>query len=189
MPSPKRQVLPNFGKSAAEFQRLKDNLLLYAGNEAVNFFKDGFTRKGFIDKGNKPWKERKKTKGKKKPKGTLMNVSGRLKNSIRVTNRNIDTVAIGTDVPYAEVHNEGSREYIRVMGYTRTASKKVKVQGPLRKGGKRTKVKTKGVTHKVKTYEYRQNIPIRQFIGESDLLMRRLEKNLENTLDNFIDNL
>lgn len=192
MPKPKRSEFPDFANTKGELGRLQENFLLYAGNTAVNFFQDSFRRKGFVNKGNTAWKDRKPPKGKKKAKGSLLMVTGRLKNSIRITEMGKDEVRIGTDVPYAEVHNEGSRKLVSIKPHKRQNIIRAKVRGGYAGTAKKSKAKTielLGKRGNVKGYQYKQNIPKRQFIGESDFLLQRIEKNLDKALDTFIDNI
>jgi phage gpG-like protein len=83
-----------------------------AGVLAVNHFKQSFIKGGFTDNGFEAWKIPKRKKGKnaeKTRKGTRATLvkSGTLKRSIRVTKTSGFDIAIGSDLPYAQVHNEG----------------------------------------------------------------------------------
>lgn len=158
--------LYNMGKysklDAGYVQRLNRMQKLYrtfpnaAGIEAVNFSKKRFIRKNWVDKTTEPWKKRKK-----KAPGSLMvgKGSGRLKRSIRKIKVTRNSVTIGTDVPYAQIHNEGGtiKATANVRAHTRT-----------RKG---RKSRVRKHTRKMNT-----KIPQRQFIGESALLMHRIER-------------
>ena len=74
-----------------------------AGVVAVNFSKERFVKKDWLDGNSREvWKKRKKA-----DKGSLMVRSGRLKRSIRKISEGDYFVYVGTDVPYAKVHNEG----------------------------------------------------------------------------------
>ena len=76
------------------------------GNIAVKFFQDNFRREGFLDNSINKWKRR-KYKPRGKSKGQLQ-VSGRLKRSIKRLSTTFGRIAIGTrGVPYASIHNEG----------------------------------------------------------------------------------
>lgn len=186
MPKPRRQEFPDFKQGITEFKRLKSNFLIYAGNTAVNFFQDRFRQKGFIDTAYQPWADRKPPKGKKKARGSLMVVTGRLKNSIKRGQTTADSVSVGTDVPYAKPLNEGSRELVSVKPHKRQAIRKTKVKGSYNGTANKQKTKTidlLGSRHNVKGYTRKNNLPKRQFIGESNLLMRRLEANLIRALE------
>jgi phage gpG-like protein len=189
MPKPRRKEFPDFKEGITEFKRLKANFLVYAGNTAVNFFQDRFRQKGWIDEAYQPWQDRKPPKGKKKPRGSLMVVTGRLKNSIKRGQVTPDGVTVGTDVPYAKALNEGSRELVSVKPHKRQAIRKVKVKGSFTGTANKQRTKTidlLGARHNVKGFTRKNNTPKRQFIGESNLLMRRLEANLIRSLEQTI---
>lgn len=46
----RRIEFPDFKRTATDWQRFKNYLLLYVGNTAVNYFQGSFARKGFIGK-------------------------------------------------------------------------------------------------------------------------------------------
>ena len=81
--------------------------------------------------------------------------SGRLRRSIRTTHVDRDSAAIGTDVEYAQAHNDGFRGRVNQ-----------RVRSHYRKG------------RKVKSFKrtINQNIPQRQFIGNSAVLDRRIHR-------------
>jgi phage gpG-like protein len=109
-------------KMPEQIRRELLTLPIEAGNIAVNHFKEKFTG------GNQHWEgaawEKRKPRGHRRKDGTFVAAkarrsdqrnllvgkgSGRLKKSIRITSATADSVGIGSDVPYAEVHNEGLR--------------------------------------------------------------------------------
>ena len=188
MPSPRREEFPRFTRTMADLRRLQTNLYKYQANIAVNFFKDSFRRKGFIDTSYSRWKGRKEPKSKKKPRGTLMVVSGRLRNSIRTLEIMTDGIRIGTDVPYAEVHNDGSDKEVTVKEHTRVSTRKAKIRGGYSGTARKTRAKTirlRGAEHTVKSHSYKQNIPQREFIGDSEVLFQRIEKHTLDALETF----
>ena len=130
-----------------------------AAIEAERFFKQRFIRKNWLDQSPEPWEPRKR-----KAPGSLMigKGSGRLKKSIRRINVTRNSVTIGTDVPYAQIHNEGG-----------TINKIVTVKAHSRK--------RKGRSENVKSHRRKMNItmPKRQFIGESKMLLHRIERMVE----------
>lgn len=155
---------------------------------AVNFVKERFRAQNWVDSTTKPWPRRKsKTWGRKTPrnKGRAVLVdTGRLRRSIRKIKADAESVIIGTDVEYAQVHNEGFRGKI-----TQTVNQHTRNRYGREKRGrgvysvKTKKELTKSVTvvkgvSKVGTYTrtIRQNIPKRQFIGQSAVLNRQIER-------------
>lgn len=130
------------------------------GNEGVNFALDNFKRQAFLGNTAEPWRRRKNpTKWGQAPKRNgraILVDSGRLRRSIRITSMSKNEVRIGTDVPYAKVHNEGLR-----IGQIQT------VKGFTRKNGQDVKAHTRRVN---------QRIPKRQFLGSSPFLTRKIER-------------
>lgn len=127
---------------------------------AVNFSKERFIRKNWVDRSRKPWKKRLR-----KDRGSLMVRIGRLKRSIRKLKVTRNYIIIGTDVPYARIHNEGG-----------TIKKNARVREHKRK--------RKGRVSTVKAHTRKMNItlPPRQFIGESAVLARRIERQVERDI-------
>ncbi len=75
------------------------------GVTAVVFFKENFTRKGFVDGTLVKWKAR-KVYLKKSGRGILMK-TGALRRSIRIIQASANKVTVGTMLVYAQIHNEG----------------------------------------------------------------------------------
>ncbi|MEH0154665.1 phage virion morphogenesis protein [Limibacter armeniacum] len=147
------------------------------GVTAVSFYKQSFKRKGFIDRGYQRWKPTKKDEkgrwgktGKKKNLTTLVQ-SGRLRRSIRIVSKSRDSVTVGTDVPYARIHNEGFKGTVqqRIKGTT--------VREHTRRGSKVKAHKRSGHSRTIK-----QNIPKRQFMGASAFLGKRIQRQIEETI-------
>lgn len=154
----------NFILKLNQLQKLQRNFPNMAAIEAVNFSKERFVRKNWVDKSREAWEKRQK-----KDKGSLMVKSGRLKRSIRKLAVTRNSVTIGTDVPYAEIHNEGG---------TINSSEKVRTHSRKRKGR----------THTVQAHMRKRKVdmPERRFIGESAVLMRRLERLVEKELKDIL---
>lgn len=137
-----------------------------AGIIAVQFSKDRFRQKNWVGKTQQSWTPRKRKKS-----GSILVKSGRLKRSIRKISEGKYYVLIGTDVPYAKIHNEGGviKKTARVRAHSRT-----------RKG--------RNQPIKIKAHSRNMNIkiPKRQFMGESAVLIRRLENHLYEQVTNEI---
>ncbi|PCH69406.1 MAG: hypothetical protein COC06_07625 [Bacteroidales bacterium] len=162
-------------KETLAFTRKLDKLtLLYprlpkmAGVVAVNFFKNRFRTQDWIDNTSHPWEGRKRKSSTKR--GILVN-SGRLKRSIRITRSTYNSIWIGTDVPYAQIHNEGGR----VKGTARVSAHNRKAFTRRRKGRKETVQ-----AHAVKAHARKVNfiMPRRQFMGTSAVLDKKIERTL-----------
>ena len=164
------------------FNKLKRLSQLYrkfpemAAIEAVNFSKERFVRKNWVDKTVTAWKARKpspewhsEAQKKAAARGSLMVKSGRLKRSIRKIKVTRNSVTIGTDVPYAEPHNEGAviNQTINVRTHSR---------------------KRKGRSETVKAHRRKRKItlPERRFIGESALLLRRVERMVQREINDIL---
>lgn len=136
------------------------------GEEAVNFSLDNFEKQGFQGENFQGWPKRKNpTKWGKKDETdrALLVKTGKLRRSIRVSKIAEDKVSItagGADVPYARAHNEGFHG---------------QVQQNVREHYRRTR-KLGQVKVKAHQRTINQNIPRRQFIGESQILNDRITK-------------
>lgn len=130
---------------------------------AVNFSKERFIRKNWVNTSRKAWPKRKEGR---KGRGSLMVRTGRLKRSIRKIRVTNQYILIGTDVPYAKVHNEGGKveKSVTVREHQRRITRG-------RKGGRAT---VKSHKRNVKL-----TVPKRQFIGQSAVLRRRIERLIE----------
>ena len=132
--------------------------------EAVNFSKERFVQKNWVDRSRVAWKKRER-----KDRGSLMTKSGRLKRSIRKLSYTRNSVTIGTDVPYAEAHNEGAviNQSVNIKSHTRTR---------------------KGRESRVKAHKRRRiiKLPKRQFIGESAILLRRIERLVQREITEIL---
>jgi len=77
------------------------------GNEAVNFYLDKFEQQGWQgNNGLQKWRQRQRETKKSQGKPVLV-ASGALRRSIRITSIMTNAVHIGTNMPYARVHNDG----------------------------------------------------------------------------------
>lgn len=136
---------------------------------AVNFSKERFTRRNWVGTSRKPWAKRKDQSA----RGSLMNVTGRTKRSIRKIKIGREYIVVGADAPGAELHNEGG-----------TINKTVTVREHSRKITRGTR----GGRATVGSHQRKMNLtmPQRQFMGESAVLARRLERMIEKDLKNAL---
>ncbi|AZA90932.1 Mu-like prophage protein gpG [Chryseobacterium nakagawai] len=148
---------------------------------AVNFSKERFVQKNWADRNREAWAPRKR-----RARGSILVRSARLKRSIRKIAQGSYYVFIGTDVPYAQIHNEGGNinKTVRIKAHTRRTS-------PRRTRDSRGRYQRNeggGSTQNVRAHTRRMNftMPKRQFLGESALLNRRIERFLSRELDNEI---
>ena len=136
---------------------------------AVNFSKQRFVQQNWHDTTPEPWKprSRKRRGGERRQSGAILVDSGRLKRSIRVISADSNRVIIGTDVPYAEMHNEGLDGEVTVRQHTRRSRK--------------------GRLYTVKAHKRRVHMPQRRFLGESQALATQLEELMIKELKNAIE--
>ena len=81
------------------------NFITIMGVEAVNHYKKSFRDGGFTDRTLRTWPQR---KGGNDGRAVLVK-SGDLRRSIKVKRKTLKSVTIGSDLPYAPVHNDGLR--------------------------------------------------------------------------------
>ena len=98
-----RKIATHLKKFEAEINSMVNTM----GVMAKNHFTANFRKQGFEDETVIPWQPRKKRE--RAGRGILIK-SGRLRRSISFRKKGKWSVVIGTDVPYAKVHNEGSRK-------------------------------------------------------------------------------
>lgn len=146
-------------KEALVLQNAYRKVLARCGATAVNFSKERFIRKNWVDRSPEAWKKTDKKKG-----STLVS-TGQLKRSIRIKSISGNKIIIATDIPYAQIHNEGG---------TITSIANVKAHNRVSMKGKKSNVKA----HKRKM---NTTIPKRQFIGPSAILERRIERTINAT--------
>ena len=148
-----------------------------AGVIAVNFSNDRFRFKNWIDKTAEKWQARKRPN-----RGSLLLRTGRLKSSIRKIASGDYYVVVGTDVPYAQLHNEGGtvNKVAQVKAYTRKVV--IRQRSVNRRGNATTRVIGSKI---VRAHNRKMNLtmPKRQFLGESELLMRRIEMHINRELN------
>lgn len=152
-----------------------------AATLAVNFSKDRFRAQNWVDNTTQPWKKRKPMRWgrRERPARAILVDSGRLKRSIRKILVSAEVVIIGTDVPYARVHNEGFHGKVtqKVAAHNRTLIVGGK-RGRDDRGRyiKKSDRKERVVAVKAYTRTIRLHIPKRQFIGTSAILDTQLQR-------------
>jgi phage virion morphogenesis protein len=136
------------------------------GGTAVSWFKQNFRRQGFPEGSGRfeKWPPRKPGASRDKGRNILVD-TGNLKRSIRLETATKQQVKVSTDVPYAEIHNQGGR--INTTAQVRAHTRRT------RRG--RTQVQA----HKRKMDI---TMPQRQFMGNSQALNKRLRKMITQEL-------
>jgi phage gpG-like protein len=140
--------ISEFAKRIQKLDALYPRLPNIAATLAVQFSKDRFREQAWADVRTEPWKKRKEIgAARRRNQGRAILVkSGRLKRSIRKIRTTPTLAVISTDVPYAAAHNYGFRG--SVTGKSSTG----------------------------KTFTRHMTLPRRQFLGESMVLARRIER-------------
>lgn len=142
---------------------------------SVNFTKERFVKKNWVDTIETPWKKTKKLKG-----STLLK-SGRLKRSIRKIHVGADYVIIGTDVPYARIHNDGGT--IEGTEQVRSHQRRAHKRKAHTRSNKRIKA---GIVraHTVKSYKrtFKRTYIQRRFIGQSQYLTNQLSDMIQTEI-------
>jgi phage gpG-like protein len=167
---------PDYIQKLNRLRKLYEKFPNMAAIEAVNFSKERFVRKNWVNKTPEPWKKPKPVPAWvpnewRKKGGSLLigKGSGRLKRSIRKIKVTQNSVTIGTDVPYAQIHNEGGtiKQNVTIKAHSR---------------------QRKGRTERVKEYKRKRafKIPQRQFIGESAILLRRIERMVQREMTEIL---
>lgn len=145
---------------------------------AVNFSKERLRDQAWLDETKHPWKPRKKPRrGGKKRSQTLLVDTGRLKKSIRKISADANRIVIGTDVPYASIHNYGGAITGTFKVRTHTVKAHRRRAHARVRAGRTEKIKAQTVkTHIVAAHMRKVNtrIPQRQFLGDSYTLRRRI---------------
>ena len=86
-------------------QKSLNNFVVEMGTDAKNHFVKSFRNQGFEDKSIVKWKPRKRLEqGRSR---AILVKSGDLRRSIRVINKSHRSITLGSDLPYAQIHNDG----------------------------------------------------------------------------------
>ncbi|MGJ1366031.1 phage virion morphogenesis protein [Sphingobacterium spiritivorum] len=168
-----------FKRQMEAFRTFKSNYPRFVGNIAVNFYKDSFTRQGWIsDSRLERWKKRKYENRKKSRRGILIK-SGALRRSIRVLRVGLGYVVVGSPLPYAKIHNEGGR--IRAVQNIGSFRRRYRRTGRGRQASV-TSVIVKAHKRRVNTV-----IPKRQYMGPSEFVNKRILMKSEYELKRILN--
>lgn len=175
--------MDDFGRQFERFyQNTKETLRsfpLVAASIAVNFFQDSFKKQAWVDQRAEKWAKRKDQTKKNKGRAILV-LTGRLKRSIRIKRATWSMIEINSDVPYAVAHNDGVKGVQYVRPGKRNATRKVKVKGSYTALGSEKKkarsMRILGSRHNTKAYARKQNIPRRRFMGNSQTLNKKIDR-------------
>ncbi len=171
----------DFTRRLDRLEQVYRRLPRLVGTMAVAFSKERFRAQNWVDTHTTPWPKRRE--GRKRRIRAILVKTGALKRSVRVTRTGADYVAIGSDIPYAQAHNEGFRGRVQqqVRSHKRRLTKFGVVRGRTLK--KRSNIEYGRVqtgTTIVSEHQrvINQNLPQRQFLGESAVLERQLQRQI-----------
>jgi phage gpG-like protein len=151
--------------------RAIDRLPARIATEAVNFSKARFVKQNWHDESPLPWPPRKRARrgSRARQRGAVLVDSGRLKRSIRVISASPERIVIGTDVQYAQIHNDGLDAVKPVKAHSRRSRK--------------------GNIHTVRAHSRKVKMPQRRFIGESAELARKIENLITGEITRAVNEL
>lgn len=175
--------------------KIKETVLrlpLVVGNAAVNWTIDSFRVQGFrtVSTIGTAWQQRRDT-GRKSQGRAILIQSGRLRRSIRILSLGVGSVSIGSDLPYAAVHNEGLT--IHRTGGTRvihfkSVSQNIATHKLKGKFSKRSKA---DYAQKVEIGPHDVPMPRRQFMptsaSESPIFVKEMEAVITRELKPFFN--
>ena len=145
------------------------------GRIALEHFDNSFRNQGFTDTTLQTWKKTKSGKTNtfgRKPHHAILIGTGRLRRGNRMAAITDRMVRIVNDVPYAQAHNEGVHETVRVSTHTRevsTFSYNIRTRSRNKKPvGKREVI--------VQAHNRRMNLPRRRFMGTSRMMNKEIEQ-------------
>ncbi len=177
--------LLDFTRKMNELEKIYRRIPTLVGTFAVSFSKQRFRDQAWVNHRTEPWKPRRKASwGKKERKGRAILVeTGKLRRSVRIVRKTQDYVIIGSDLPYAEIHNTGGwiRETVTIKEHSRNLTKLGVIKGKeLKKSTKIEIGRVKTGETKVKEHTRKINffIPRRQFLGESAILEKQLNRQI-----------
>ena len=153
------------------------------GAEVLESIDQNFRSESFF---GQAWEPRKVEKG--NDGRAILVQTGRLRRSFKLENSGL-TITIFTDVPYAEIHNEGGiiSGTANVAEYTRNQYEMNEVSKPGSKKEKWKKETTGSHTVRAHTREVNLTIPQRQFMGEHPELDNRIKTLLVNEISPIFD--
>lgn len=151
--------IPDFLAMAKE---IENEIVTFASEEGVAFFKKSFDNEGFTDIGLEKWVKTKETTPFK-----ILEKTGSLQDSIHVVDASIEQITFVSDTEYSEIHNEGGRIYIPITDKSR------KFFWFMFKKTGAEKWKWMALT---KDQQFSFIMPPRKFMGESITLMNFLDR-------------
>lgn len=195
---------PDFKNIRSRLKQAMLSIPYKAGVIMVAYSKDRFKYQNWQDTYPEPWQRRSKKGGWSNKGKTANNAgrailvqSGRLRRSIRIINTTGNSVTIGSDVPYAAIHNNGGMVNTtqRIRAHVRINSRRDQtgITGATeitnKKGISRTNIKwgktATGISHVSEhTRKMSYRMPRRRFMGESKYLSMQISRMIAAELNN-----
>lgn len=174
-----------FDKKLQDLARAYKALPRQISITAVVFFKENFREQAWRDRGAQKWKPRRTNAGRKSDTRAVLVKSGRLRRSIRAVSVTSKRIAIGTDVPYAQQHNEGFTGTVtqNIPAHTRQAHSR---KEHTRAGRKVEAGTVQAHTVKAYTRRFRVHTPKRQSMGHSAFLNSEVATLIKKSLDQVL---
>lgn len=164
------------------------------GTDAKNHFVKSFRNQGFEDQTIQRWQSRKRTSYRTRSgrvvddtNRAILVKSGDLRRSVRIISKGYRSIVLGSDLPYAQIHNDGGiidKSESRNLMYYREIATNIQSRNTLKRfastTGRRKATHAMEVTigaHKIK-------MPKRQFIGHSRKLIDQLRMKLDKRIQN-----
>ena len=169
--------LPDAGKLRKQLQELYRQAPRACAQIAVNHIEMNFELGGFVDKTLRRWPKRRAMEAGGK-RGLLIGRTHRLAHSLRVLSTSPTGFTVGTDVPYAAIHNSGGtirvtpkmRGYFWAMCKQATGARALRKDGTLRATTKNRALNEEAEMWKRMALAKVLKVPKRQFIGPSQKL-------------------
>lgn len=152
---------------------------------AENFSKERFVQQNWLDKSPEPWKPLKRRR--KKKNQHILVYTGRLKKSVHKIKVSDKQIIIGSDVPYAQIHNDGGNINATVSVKSHTRNPHTRRTHTRLRNGRKEVIKEHTVReYVVKKHSRKMNItiPQRQFLGNSYTLEQRIMNHIINRFTN-----
>lgn len=168
-------------------QEVIKNILSDIKVELLDLFDQNFEKKSFF---NKSWKKRQF-----EDRGSLMNTTGALRNSLKGTTSN-NSVTFSSNVPYAGIHNEGGKIKVTAQMKSFFWAKYYENNGKIKtkKNGTRSNSKRNvDLTAKAQFWQSMAlkkigseiKIPQRQFLGNSPEVEKAVESIIIDNLNDY----
>ena len=168
-------------KRAEIEQALRRTLPIKVGRIAKDHFQDNFRKGGFQDNGTRQWQR------KKRPDKYGPLLSGRQNLYGSIYYRPDDyRVTVGTEVPYAAIHNDGGDIVVTARMKRFFWAKYHKTNGGSWKRNAKNDEAEFWKTLALKKVGSVIHIPQRKFIGESRHLNEKIDQTIENEISKII---